>query len=133
MDWNNKDDQALGIITLKISHFLRTHIMNEASVIWESLANAFATPGPAAIFNDFTKVVNLRIQSNRHPAANMNTMWNLFKHLHAQHVDIPNNLRALILLNAIPPSLQTVVSVTLQTTTTEDLNFDGIHNDVNTI
>src|SRR5258707_3179029 len=63
----------------------------------------------------------------------MNTMWNLFKHLHAQHVDIPNNLRALILLNAIPPSLQTVISVTLQTSTTEELNFDDICNDVNTI
>src|SRR5260221_8399065 len=67
MDWDNKDDQALGIITLKISHSLHTHIMDEASVVWESLANAFATPGPAAIFNDFTKVVKLRIQSNRHP------------------------------------------------------------------
>src|SRR5258707_14854529 len=61
MDWDNKDDQALGIITLKISHSLCTHIMDEASVVWESLSNAFATPGPAAIFNDFAKVVNLRI------------------------------------------------------------------------
>src|SRR5260221_2731079 len=63
MDWDNKDDQALGIITLKISHSLRTHITDEASVVWQSLSNAFATPGPAAIFNDFAKVINLRIQS----------------------------------------------------------------------
>ena len=28
-DWDNKDDQALGIITLKISHSLRTHIGDE--------------------------------------------------------------------------------------------------------
>src|SRR5258707_2972073 len=103
MDWDNKDDQALWIITLKISHSLRTHITDEAFVIWESLANAFATPGPATIFNDFAKVVNLRIQSNQHPAADMNTMWDLFECLCAQCVDIPNNLRALILLNAIPP------------------------------
>src|SRR5260370_41188372 len=97
MDWDNKDDQALGIITLKISHSLCTHIMDEASVVWQSLSNAFATPGPAAIFNNFAKVVNLCIQSNRHPATDMNTMWDLFKRLRAQRVDIPNNLRALIL------------------------------------
>src|SRR5258705_8068904 len=114
MDWDNKDNQALGIITLKISHSLHTHITDKASVVWESLSNMFTTPGPATIFNDFTKVVNLCIQSNRHPAADMNTMWDLFEHLHAQHVDIPNNLHTLILLNAILPSLQTVVSVTLQ-------------------
>src|SRR5258708_2483305 len=133
MDWDNKDDQALGIITLKISHSLRTHITDEASVVWQSLSNAFATPGPAAISYDLAKVINLHIQSNRHPAANMNTMWDLFERLRAQRVDIPNNLRALILLNTMPPSLQTVVSVTLQTSTTEELNFDNIRNDVNTI
>ncbi len=48
MDWDNKDNQALGIITLKISHSLHTHITDETSVIWESLATMFATPGPAA-------------------------------------------------------------------------------------
>ena len=48
MDWDNKNDQALGIITLKISHSLHTHITDETSVIWESLATMFATPGPAA-------------------------------------------------------------------------------------
>src|SRR5258708_15539637 len=133
MDWDNKDDQALGIITLKISHSLRTHITDEASVVWQSLSNAFATPGPAAISYDLAKVINLHIQSNRHPAANMNTMWDLFERLRAQRVDIPNNLRALILLNTIPPSLQTVVSVTLQTSTTEELNFDDIRNDINMI
>jgi hypothetical protein len=34
-DWDNKDDQAIGIITLKISHSLCTHIVNEAATTWE--------------------------------------------------------------------------------------------------
>jgi len=63
-DWDNKDDQAIGIITLKISHSIHTHVADHASETWTNLSTAFATPGPAAIFNDFTKVVNLRIQSN---------------------------------------------------------------------
>jgi len=94
---------------------------------------AFATPGPAAIFNNFAKVVNLRIQSNQHPAANMNLMWDLFERLCTQEVDIPVTLCALILLNAIPPMLQTVVSVALQTNKTADLNFIDIHNNVTTV
>jgi hypothetical protein len=132
-DWDNKDDQAIGIITLKISHSLRTHIDDDAATAWANLSNAFATPGPAAIFNDFAKVVNLRIQPNRHPANDMNTMWDLFERLNAQHVEIPPTLRALILLNAIPSTLQTVVSVQLQTNETRELTFDAIRNDVNTI
>jgi hypothetical protein len=107
--------------------------VNEAATIWENLSAAFATPGPAAIFNDFAKVVNLRLQSNRHPAADMNTMWDLFERLRAQQVVIPDILRTLILLNAIPSSLQSVVSVTLQTKATDQLTFDDICNDVNTI
>ncbi len=63
----------------------------------------------------------------------MNTMWDLFERLRAQNVDIPNNLRALILLNAIPPSMQTVVQVQLQTTPTAQLNFADIRYDVSTI
>ena len=125
-EWDNRDDQALGIITLKISHSLRTHIGDDSHIAWQNLVTAFATPGPAAIFNDFAKVVNLRIQPNRHPAADMNNMWDLFERLHAQQVDIPPTLRALILLNAIPTSLQSVVSVQLQTNATADLNFDDI-------
>jgi len=132
-DWDNKGDQAIDIITLKISHSIRTHIADHASETWMNLSMAFATPGPATIFNDFTKVVNLRIQSNRHPAADMNLMWDLFECLHAQEVDIPSTLRALILLNAIPPMLQTVVSVALQTNETADLNFTDIRNDVTTV
>ena len=132
-DWDNKDDQAIGIITLKISHSIHTHVADHASETWMNLSTAFATPGPAAIFNDFAKVVNLRIQSNRHPAADMNLMWDLFERLRAQEVDIPLTLCALILLNAIPPTLQTVVSVALQTNETADLNFTNIRNDVTTV
>ena len=90
-------------------------------------------PGPAAIFNDFAKVVNLHIQPNHHPAANMATMWDLFERLRSQHVEIPNVLRALILLNAIPTSLQTVVTVALQTTQTANLSFDTIREHIITI
>ena len=132
-DWNNKDDQAIGIITLKVSHSLRTHIDDNASAAWTSLSTALGTPGPASIFNDFAKVVNLRLQSNQHPAADMNLMWDLFERLGAQSVAIPNNLHTLILLNAIPPSLQTVVSVQLQTNTLAQLNFADIRNDIQTI
>jgi hypothetical protein len=132
-DWDNKDDQALGIITLKISHSLRTHIEDDAAAAWRNLSTAFATPGPAAIFNDFAKVVNMRLQPNRHPANDMNTMWDLFERLNAQNVAIPPTLRALILLNAIPSTLQTVVSVQLQTNGTDELRFDDIRNDINTI
>ena len=132
-DWDNKDDQALGIITLKISHSLRTHVEDDAYGAWNSLSTAFATPGPAAIFNDFAKIVNMRLHPNKHPAANMNTMWDLFERLRAQDVQIPANLRALILLNAVPSSLQSVVTVTLQTTETANLTFESIRDDITTI
>jgi hypothetical protein len=109
------------------------HIENDAAAAWRNLSTAFATPGPATIFNDFAKVVNMRLQPNRHPANDMNTMWDLFERLNAQNVTIPPTLRTLILLNTIPSTLQTVISVQLQTNGTDELKFDDIRNDINTI
>src|SRR5260221_13184142 len=82
-------------------------------IIWEAQMKAYLrTKGLWQLVSgneirptDLAVERNAQIQSNQHPAADMNTMWDLFKHLCAQHVDIPTNLRALILLNAIPPAI----------------------------
>src|SRR5882757_1382162 len=44
-DWDDLNDQAQGIIALRLSGNLRTHIAPLASVTWTSLSNTFGTPG----------------------------------------------------------------------------------------
>jgi hypothetical protein len=92
LEWDNRDDQAIGYIMLKISHSLRTHVGSTASDTWTNLSSAFSAPGPAAIFNDFSKVINLRISPSHHLSADLNQMWDLFERLKANKMDIPNPL-----------------------------------------
>ena len=105
LEWDNCNDQALGSITLHVAHSLRTHLENSSEGSWNNLSSAFSKQGPGAIYNDFQKVVNLRIAANRHPSADIDTMWDLFERLKANGVDIPKLLRVMLLFNALPPSL----------------------------
>jgi hypothetical protein len=54
IEWDNRDDQAIGYISLKITHSLRHHIKDDSAETWTSLNEAFSKQGPAAIYNDFT-------------------------------------------------------------------------------
>ena len=130
LEWDNRDDQALGSITLRVAHSLRTHLENSSEGSWNNLSSAFSKQGPGAIYNDFQKVVNLRIAANRHPSADIDTMWDLFERLKANGVDIPKLLRVMLLFNVLPPSLQTVATVQLQTQDKDDLDFLSVRDDI---
>jgi hypothetical protein len=101
LEWDNRNDQAIDYIMLKIAHSLRTFVGMTASVTWTDLFMALATQGPATIFKDFSKVINLCISVNRQPSTKMSIMWDLFEHLNANGVNIPKILHAMILLNAL--------------------------------
>ena len=105
LEWRNRDDQAQGIITLQISQSLKQHLGDKAKTTWANLKGAFSKQTPSSIFNDFQKLINLRITGNRHPSADMDNMWDLFERLKANKIDFPKLIRALLLLNALPAPL----------------------------
>ena len=126
LDWDTRDDMALGVITLCISHSLKVHIGEDAtaSQCWNNLKTALSSKGATTIFNDFQRLINMHITSDKHPANDMDNMWELFERLKANEVDIPEVLRVLILLNALPTTLSVVSTITLQTQEKSDLDFN---------
>jgi gag-polypeptide of LTR copia-type/Domain of unknown function (DUF4219) len=104
IEWSNRDDMAIGFIMLRLSLSLQTHKAATSRGTWTALQTAFATQGPAAIYNDCQKLVNHRIAANSHSSADMDLIWDLLERLKGNGVEILKLLRAILLLSALPSS-----------------------------
>jgi len=99
MDWDNKDDQAYGMILLWVNPSVAA-IANSAltaKAVWEALYAAFGTTGPLAIFADFKNAISKKI-STANPALDIMEMNESFQHLMAATIIIPEVMQAMILL-----------------------------------
>ena len=130
LEWLNRDDQVQGIIMFWISQSLKQHLGDKAKTTWANLKEAFSKQTPSSIFNDFQKLINLRITGNCHPSADMDNMWDIFERLKANNVDFPKLICAFLLLNVLPTPLQSIATIQLQTEAKDDLDFQEIRQHV---
>ena len=125
-DWDKENDKALGLIQMKRTINLSTYDESTSCSTWNGLKKAFATPTATAVFNDFQKLLAIKVSGNKHPGPEMDEMWTLMERLKANQVDLPKFLRAFLLFHALPSSLGAVATVQLQTVAATDLDFQSI-------
>ena len=61
LEWSNRDDQALGAISLRLSPNLMNHIGTTSYRTWKNLEDTFGKPGPAMIYADFRQAINFKL------------------------------------------------------------------------
>jgi len=127
MDWDNKDDQAYGIILLWVNPSVAVVANSSltAKAIWEVLHAAFGTTGPLAIFANFKNAISKKI-SVANPAIDIMEMYEGFQRLMATTIVIPEVVQAMILLNAMPKEYDGVAQTTLQTMEQSKLMFNYV-------
>ena len=59
--WDNENDKALGLIQIKRTINLSTHDELTGSGTWNNLQKAFATPTATAVFNNFQKLLAIKV------------------------------------------------------------------------
>ncbi|KAF8629926.1 hypothetical protein AX17_005547 [Amanita inopinata Kibby_2008] len=125
---NNKDDAAVGAILLQVSPSIKDQLKDfkTAKECWDHLATSLNKPGPAQIFGDFRQVIAFRFSGNQNPDAEIPKLALLFGKLGANSVTIDPFLQSMILLNAIPPKWDHLVSTFLSTKKKDDIKFDDI-------
>jgi gag-polypeptide of LTR copia-type/Domain of unknown function (DUF4219) len=133
-DWEDKNDQALGIIHLCITFTLQTaYTATTAAAMWTALKGAFDVPSAASIFTDVKKAMAFKLSGTKDPLPEIMRLNENLKHLAINGVNIPTPLCCMILLAGIPPQWDTLVSNILATTKTAALVFndirDQIHNE----
>ena len=123
-DWSNKDDMAMGYITLRVSQSLHHLIANNLSsaVVWETLRTNFGTQGPALIYADFKSALAIKIPV-REPALEISKMATIFGRMATSQAIIPDIVQGMLLLAALPREYDSVASTILQNQTRTTLTF----------
>ena len=128
--WISHDQQAQAMIAIFIHADLQ-HYQKEAYVpvgnvthpsmardLWLELQRLFAPTGATGQYDTFIEGVNFHIHENKDIPGQINNLVNTFHKMSIAGLTLPENLKAMILLNSLPHSYKTVISTIIQTTTT---------------
>src|SRR5208283_2253293 len=81
-DWDDKNDQALGIIALRMSFALQTAYMKPAAEdTWTALKTAFDVPSSAAMFADIKTAMAFKLSGTRDPLPEIMRLNEIFERL----------------------------------------------------
>ncbi|KZP30222.1 hypothetical protein FIBSPDRAFT_1038538 [Athelia psychrophila] len=100
-DWKSRNRKALGTMRLY----------------------CYGTPGASTIYADFKAAAKFYISGNSHPAPEINKLTQIIEHLKVDKVDLPELVRAMMLLNAIPQKWEAIPTIVLQQHETTKLTF----------
>jgi hypothetical protein len=112
--WDEADEQAQGILGLRLSTNLHTHLGVTAHALWQALDNAFGQPGISSIYADLQAALHMKISGGQNPQVEMQQLLTLFERLRANGMAINNPIQGMMLLNALPLKWDGVSMVYLQ-------------------
>jgi gag-polypeptide of LTR copia-type/Domain of unknown function (DUF4219) len=130
-DWDDKNDQVLGIIHLRITFALQTTYMaTTTAAMWTTLKGAFDILSTASIFTDVKKAMAFKLSGTKDPLPEIMRPNKNLECLAMNGVDIPKPLHCMILLAGIPPQWDTLASNILATMKTATLVFNDIQDQI---
>ncbi|EEB89024.1 hypothetical protein MPER_12932, partial [Moniliophthora perniciosa FA553] len=131
-DWDEKNDRAIGSICLRLSPSLRHHKTDSdtAATLWTTLKGTYDKAGPGIVYADFKQAVSFKVSGNVHPLTEINKLWTLLERLKTNGVNLTGSVRAMILLNALPSSMNNVVSNQVSDNDFSNLSFTDIRDHI---
>jgi len=130
--WDETDDQIKGILGLRRSPNLRTHLGTTAAPAtatqaWASLETTFGQPGISAIFADYHALHAVKISGQQNPQVEIQRMNTILERLTANGVTFSDPVRGMQLLVALPQKWDNVSMVYLQgKTQLTQVTFAGV-------
>ena len=117
--WDETDDQIKGILGLRLSPNLRTHLGTTATPAmaaqaWQSLEMTFGQPGISAIFADYHMLHAVKILGQQNLQVEIQWMNTILERLTANGVMFSDPVRGMQLLAVLPQKWDNVSMVYLQ-------------------
>jgi hypothetical protein len=112
--WDEADEQAQGILGLRLSTNLHTHLSDTAHALWQALDNAFGQPGISSISADLQATLHMKILGGQNLQVEMQRLLTLFERLRANGMAISDPIQGMMLLNTLSPKWDNVSMVYLQ-------------------
>ena len=132
--WDTDDQQAVGVIGLwiqpEMQHLVATtYGNNHVALSLTTLANiktAYDEAGPTGQFHLFRQVIRWEIDERKDVPTQIMNVTNLFRRLADAGLDLPQNLRAMILCAGAPPTFDAVVTTAVHTKSAADFNTENV-------
>lgn len=118
LKWQISNQQALGNITLCLFHNVCNEVGTTSAQTWTNLETEFGSVGVSWIYGDFKALVGFKISGFQHPAAELQRFFTHLECLHANNMQIPNDLIRMIVLFSLPLRWDHVAAMYLQGKTT---------------
>ena len=112
--WDEGDEQAQGILGLRLSPNLRTHLGATSALSWTALDNVFGQPGIASIYADLQSALHMKISGSQNPQVEMQQLLTLFERLCANGMAISDPIQGMMMLCALPRKWDNIAMVYLQ-------------------
>src|SRR6266568_3508524 len=110
--WEDKNDQALGIIRLLLEPHIATRFSSQmnASSLWDELEDAFSTPTIASAFTEFKAMLDVTIPENNHPTPAFSKLSALFSRLEELEYPVPAKMQSMLILAKAPAMRRSLLS-----------------------
>ena len=115
--WWDKNDKLLGLISMHVAQNLQHHVVDKykASDAWEALRNVYEKPGAVGAFVEFQALFNSHLSDSSALAPQIDSMIEAASRVTAAGIEVKEQLLALLLINALPKSYQTIAGTILST------------------
>ncbi|KAL0063725.1 hypothetical protein AAF712_009417 [Marasmius tenuissimus] len=111
--WDKEDLQLMGIIQITTTKEVFDAVKDmSAKKAWEWLNETYGKPTLSAIYGDFVKLISFRLTTS-HPQTGIAKFKSYIKRLAKVGVVLPELIKALLLIAAIPPEWDTTSSKSL--------------------
>ena len=126
---SGKESKAKGTLILRIAKSLHHEVDALSSEnTWKMLSSKYNVQGPSLLYATFKQAYGFHLSGQNKPEPELNKLSALFNLLSVNRLDIPEFLKAMILLNTIPAKWADIITPLLQGHTKENLTFTVVKN-----
>ena len=128
-EFEDLNDKAVGNIHLRLHTIgYQFNDVDSARALWGSLKDRYAQLGFTQLFLEFKGAMNTNIPSNTDPRPAINKILTHFTRLREHKLDIPEQLKVLMLLSKAPPSMEVMVQVASREAATKNIELSEVCN-----
>ncbi|KAI9056762.1 hypothetical protein FKP32DRAFT_1547454, partial [Trametes sanguinea] len=113
--WAQAQSKALGSIRLRLNDEVAKVVKDKttAKAVWEELKTLYSVTSALGAYSLYKVAANTRIPANEHPGPAIAKIQGNLDQLASVGINVPMNLRALMILDAAPPRYETAIQLVL--------------------
>ncbi|KAF5354757.1 hypothetical protein D9756_005503 [Leucocoprinus leucothites] len=123
---NFLEQSAIGLLIQAVpDSMLHLIVQGDPATTWDGLQRLYGVQGPASVYGDFIRAVSWSLPRNMDPAQSITELESLFTRIEGATVRLPEVIRAMILLRAVPQGMETLAqSILANQTQMTQLTWD---------